>query len=206
MRGQYFKILEQISTRSLEASTQAWDFRGSPPASFQANAEWAIATHTSFPFNSSSSSALQLFVSFGLLNYFFPFLSLLRRLFPIIHSHLPQVIPHIVLPPYFWPSRRSCCVRFPFVYCLGHSFVGHSFYIPQPAQTFVFYVSYYIFVINCFFQFFICFESPLSENNKLLYCIALYCIVLTARIATLSFFQNPAHDRESNPHEILIRI
>ena len=37
----------------------------------------------------SSSSALQLFVSFGLLNYFFPFLPLLRRLFPIIHSHLP---------------------------------------------------------------------------------------------------------------------
>jgi len=34
----------------------------------------------------------------------------------------------------------------------------------------------------------------------------LYCIVLTARTAALSFFQNPAHDRESNPHVILIRI
>jgi len=38
-------------------------------------------------------------------------------------------------------------------------------------------------------------------NNRLL-----YCIVLTARTAALSFFQNPAHDRESNPHAILIRI
>ena len=48
------------------------------------------------------------------------------------------------------------------VYGLGHSFIGRSFYMPQPAQSFVFYISQYIFVINCFFQFFICFESPLS--------------------------------------------
>jgi hypothetical protein len=33
-----------------------------------------------------------------------------------------------------------------------------------------------------------------------------YCIVLTARTAALSFFQNPALDRESNPHAILIRV
>ena len=33
-----------------------------------------------------------------------------------------------------------------------------------------------------------------------------YCIVLTARTAALPFFQNPALDRESNPHAILIRI
>jgi len=56
-------------------------------------------------------SALQLFVSFGLLNYFFPLFPLLRRLFPIIHSRLPQVIPHIVLPSYSWSSLRSCCIR-----------------------------------------------------------------------------------------------
>ena len=30
----------------------------------------------------------------------------------------------------------------------------------------------------------------------------MYCIVLTARTAVLSFFQNPTHDRESNPHLI----
>ena len=48
--------------------------------------------------NTSSSSALQLFMSCGLLNYFFPLLTLLRLLFPIIHPHLPQVIPHVVLP------------------------------------------------------------------------------------------------------------
>jgi len=29
---------------------------------------------------------------------------------------------------------------------------------------------------------------------------------LTARTATLSFFQNPALDRESNPHAIKFRI
>ena len=33
-----------------------------------------------------------------------------------------------------------------------------------------------------------------------------FCIVLTARTAALSFFQNPAVDRDSNPHAILIRI
>ena len=33
-----------------------------------------------------------------------------------------------------------------------------------------------------------------------------YYIVLTARTAALSFFQNPALDRESNPRAILIRI
>ena len=40
-----------------------------------------------------------------------------------------------------------------------------------------------------------------KQNNKFL-----YCIVLTARTAALLFFQNPAHDRESNPHAILFRI
>ena len=33
-----------------------------------------------------------------------------------------------------------------------------------------------------------------------------YCIVLTASTAALSFFQNTALDRESNPHGILIRM
>ena len=33
----------------------------------------------------------------------------------------------------------------------------------------------------------------------------MYC-VLTARTAAIQFFQNSAHDRESNPHAILIRI
>jgi len=36
--------------------------------------------------------------------------------------------------------------------------------------------------------------------------IVLYCIVLTGSTAAVSFFQSPAHDRESNPHSILIRI
>ena len=70
--------------------------------------------------------ALQLFVSSGLLNHSFPLLPLLRPLYPIAHSHLPQIIPHIVFPSYSWPSLRSCCIRFPFVYGLGHSFISQK--------------------------------------------------------------------------------
>jgi hypothetical protein len=109
----------------------------------------------------SSSSALQLFMSFGLLNYFFPLFPLLRPLFPVLHSHLSQVISRVVFPSLSWPSFRSCCVQFPFIYSLGHSFVWHSFYMSQPAQPFAFNVSYYIFCLSVF-QFHICFESPLS--------------------------------------------
>ena len=34
----------------------------------------------------------------------------------------------------------------------------------------------------------------------------LYCIVLTAHTAAVSFFQNPALNRESNPHAVIIHI
>jgi len=46
---------------------------------------------------SSSSSALQLFVSFGLLNYSSPWFPFLCLLFPIIYSHLPQIVPHVII-------------------------------------------------------------------------------------------------------------
>ena len=42
----------------------------------------------------------------------------------------------------------------------------------------------------------------LSKINKIIN----YCIVLMARTAAVSFFQNPAFDRKSNTHAILIRI
>jgi hypothetical protein len=45
-----------------------------------------------------------------------------------------------------------------------------------------------------------CFFQQTQDWNKL------YCIFLTAHIAALSFFQNPAHDCEFNPHVILIHI
>ena len=48
--------------------------------------------------SSSSSSDLQLFVSFGLLNYFSPWFSFLCLLFSIIYSHLPQIVSHIIIP------------------------------------------------------------------------------------------------------------
>jgi hypothetical protein len=48
--------------------------------------------------SSSSSSALQFFMNFGLLNYFFSLFPLLRPLFPVLHSHLSQVISRVVFP------------------------------------------------------------------------------------------------------------
>jgi hypothetical protein len=48
--------------------------------------------------SSSSSSSLQLFMSFGLLDYFFPLIPLLRPLFPVLHSHLSQIISRVVFP------------------------------------------------------------------------------------------------------------
>jgi len=53
--------------------------------------------------------------------------------FQLVTPHLPQIIPHIVFPSYSWPSLRSCCIQFPFVYGLSHSFISHSFYMSQPA-------------------------------------------------------------------------
>ena len=47
---------------------------------------------------SSSSSALQLFVSFGLLNYSSPWFPFLFLLFPIIYSYLPQIVSHVIIP------------------------------------------------------------------------------------------------------------
>ena len=47
---------------------------------------------------SSSSSALQLCVSFGLLNYSSPWFPFLCLLFPIIYSHLPQIVSHVIIP------------------------------------------------------------------------------------------------------------
>jgi hypothetical protein len=46
----------------------------------------------SITLSSSSSSALQFFMSFGLLNYFFPLFPLLHPLFPVLHSHLHHAI------------------------------------------------------------------------------------------------------------------
>ena len=103
-------------------------------------------------------------MSFGLLNYIFPLLPLLRPLFPIGHPHLPQITPHIVFLSYSWPSLQSCCIRFPFVCSLSHSFISHSFYMPQPAQSFEFYVSYYISLLLPFSSssFVLSLHSPLA--------------------------------------------
>ena len=80
-----------------------------------------------------------------MLNYFFPFLPLLRLVFPIIHSHLPQVIPHIVFRFYSWPSLRSCCIRFPFVY--GLSLVILSTCPNQPSRLYFMYLTMFSLLI-----------------------------------------------------------
>ena len=54
--------------------------------------------HKAFFISSSSSSALQLFMSFGFLSYFVPLLPLLRSPFPVLHSHLSQIISQVVFP------------------------------------------------------------------------------------------------------------
>jgi len=84
-------------------------------------------------------SALQLFASFGLLNYLFPLLPLLRPLFPIGHPHFPQIIPHIFFPSYSWPSLQSCCIRFPFVYGLSH----YNLHDPTSSVVFILYILLY---------------------------------------------------------------
>ena len=121
----------------------------------------------------TSSSSFQLYNSLWVLACsiisFHCFLSCFLC-FQLVTLHLPQFIPHIVLPSYFWPSLRSCCIRFPFVYGLSHSFVSHSFYMPQPAQSFVFYVSYYMFVINCFSQFSIIFRAIFFCPTTVIFC------------------------------------
>jgi len=112
-------------------------------------------------------SALQLFVSFGLLNYSFPLFPVMCLLFPIIHSQLPQIIPHIVLPFYSWSSLQSCCIRFSFVYGLGHSFIGHSFYMPHK-------LSRLYFVYLTIFSLLIAFSSSsfvLSLHSPLAFCV-----------------------------------
>ena len=112
--------------------------------------------------SSSSSSALQLFVSFGLLNYSFPWFPFLCLLFPIIYSHLPQIVSHVIIPSLSWPSFRSCCVWFSFINAFNYSFIRHSFNMSHPTQSLTFNVPYYIFVFNQVFQLLICFLSPFS--------------------------------------------
>jgi len=115
-------------------------------------------------------SALQLFESFGLLNYFFPLLPLLRPLFPVGHPHLPQIIPHIVFPSYSWPFLQSCCIRFPFVYGLSHSFISHSFYMPQPAQSLTVFITQGNYKATCFYYWTIIFRPILYKLSHRMLC------------------------------------
>ena len=80
-------------------------------------------------------SALQLFVSFGLLNYSSPWFPFLCLLFPIIYTHLPQIISHVIISSQSWPSFRSCCVWFPFINAFNYSFIRHSFNMPHPTPA-----------------------------------------------------------------------
>jgi len=50
------------------------------------------------------------------------------------------------------------------------------------------------------------FLKLIMQSSRFFQDKLLYCIVLTARTAALSFFQNPALDRESNLHAIIICI
>jgi hypothetical protein len=60
-------------------------------------------------YSSSSSLAVQLLMNFGLLNYFFPLLPLLHRLFPVLHSYLLQsiILTFSRLMTYIYRSYRT---------------------------------------------------------------------------------------------------
>jgi len=147
---------------------------------------------------SSSSFSSTTVWEFWLLNYFFPLFPLLRPLFPIGHPLLPQIIPHIVLPSYSWPSLQTRCIRPPPIYGLSHSFISHSFYMPQPAQSFVFYVFRALFTVCKYTVAVLCImsgwispvncELPIWSNKQLL-C---WCIFVNLFYTSSEHFMMPS--------------
>ena len=84
--------------------------------------------------SSSSSSALQIFMSFGLLNYFFPSFPLLGLLFPIFHSHASQIVPHVVLPSCCFYTKLNNQSREYFVYSI-QVFVNRDMFQAAPITS-----------------------------------------------------------------------
>ena len=71
-------------------------------------------------------------------------------------------------PPILLLAFPSVLLHTVYICIWSQPLFHQSFFLhaPQPAQSFVCYISYYIFVINCFFQFLICFESPQSTQTE----------------------------------------
>jgi hypothetical protein len=82
--------------------------------------------------NSSSSYALQLWKSYGLLNDDLPFGAMLDLFWPLNNLHPSHVIPGVIFPSglgsFCWSSRE----RFPFIYFLYNTCFRHSVYVSKP--------------------------------------------------------------------------
>ena len=85
----------------------------------------------------SSSSAVQLFMSFGLLNYFFPFLPLLRRLFPIIHSPTSSSSHSSRRPPILLLAFPSVLLHSVSICIWSWSLFHWSFFLHAPTSPVV---------------------------------------------------------------------
>ena len=109
----------------------------------------------------SSSSALQIFVSFVLFNYSSPSFPFLCLLFPIIY-YLIQVFSHVIFPSLSWPSFRSCCLWCPFINIFNYSVIRHSFNMSHPIQSLLLMcLTIFSYLISFFSSSFVfCLHSP----------------------------------------------
>jgi hypothetical protein len=79
----------------------------------------------SFPY------ALQLWESFGLLNYDLPFGATLDLFCPLNNLHPSHVIPDVIFPS----GHGSSCERFPFIYFIYNTCFRHSVYPPLDSNV-----------------------------------------------------------------------
>ena len=90
----------------------------------------------------SSSSALQLWKSLGLLNSFRPLMSILDQVWPFYHFQLFQIVFDVVFPFGLGPAYRSICEWVPFIY-----FLLRKNYINSLSHFFL--RALYFFCVTC---------------------------------------------------------
>ena len=94
--------------------------------------------------SSSSSMALHLWYSLGLLNNVIPFKAILDLSCPFYKFHLFQGIPDVIFPSGLGPSYWSSCEWLPFVCFLYSTSFRLSTYVSKPTQSLGFNIIYYI--------------------------------------------------------------
>ena len=104
-------------------------------------------------------SALQPWVSLGLLNNQSPFLSTFQLLHPLLYLHYSQVCYHIIRPSQT-RSSSSSYKQSSFHHLSCHCSPFHSLYMPQPSYFLSFYKFHNILPVYGAIQFFIIPNSP----------------------------------------------